>query len=108
MIDCIAGYHLNPMAPHRYKVSSDAAPLTIDPQNGSRSLKSPTLPIRIPVRAAANGTSHVNASFTFVYCREDNTGVCRIKTLKWNVPVEISSDPNAPTEITLNAKVTVD
>jgi thiol-disulfide isomerase/thioredoxin len=103
-----AGYHLNPMAPHRYKISIDGAAFIVDSQNSSNSLKNPTLPIRIPARAAVSGTAEIVTSFTFVYCREDNTGVCRIKTVNWKVPVEISSDPSAPAEITLNARVTAD
>lgn len=103
-----SGYHLNPMAPHRYKISSEGGLLSIESQKAGGTLKNPTLPVRIPARASANGKSAIVASFTIVYCREDNTGVCRIKTLKWNAPVEISSDPSAPAEITLNAKVTAD
>ena len=98
------------MAPHRYKVSieSGSSLLNIDSQNSGRTLKNATLPIRIPARATAQGRADVVASFTFVYCREDNTGVCRIKTLQWRVPVEITSEANAPAEISLNAKVAAD
>jgi hypothetical protein len=103
------GYHLNPTAPHRYKISIEGgSALLIDSQNSGRTLKNPTLPIRIPARATANGRADVIVSFTFVYCREDNTGVCRIKTLQWKVPVEITSEANAPAEISLNAKVAAD
>lgn len=101
------GYHLNQSAPHRYRVSvvNGAQFLVIDPQNTSRSVKNPQLPIRIPVRAASSGAAEAQAEFTFVYCREDNTGVCRIKTLIWRVPVEIVNDPAAPAEINLSGKV---
>jgi thiol-disulfide isomerase/thioredoxin len=102
-----SGYHLNPTAPHRYKISA-GSPLSIDSQNASRSLKAPTLPIRIPARASSGGKTEIVASFTFVYCREDNTGVCRIKTLQWKAPVEITSDPSAPVEISLKARVPTD
>ena len=104
------GYHLNPMAPQRYKISIDGGSslLNIDSQNSGRTLKNATLPIRIPARATAQGRADVVALFTFVYCREDNTGVCRIKTLQWKVPVEITSEANAPAEISLTAKVAAD
>jgi thiol-disulfide isomerase/thioredoxin len=105
-----AGYHLNPGAPLRYKLSIDGNSqlLNIDSQDSSRTLKNGALPIRVPARAIAAGKADVLASFTFVYCREDNTGVCRIKTLKWRVPVEITADANAPAEVRLDAKVTAD
>jgi hypothetical protein len=51
------------------------------------------------------GAAELRASFTFVYCREDNTGTCRIKTLLWRAPVEVVADANAPGEIRLSAGV---
>jgi thiol-disulfide isomerase/thioredoxin len=100
------GYHLNPDAPQRYTVSVEngAKALAIDATDASRSTKGSQLPIRVPVRAAS-GAGELRASFTFVYCREDNTGTCRIKTLIWRAPVEVVADPAAPAEIRLTAKV---
>jgi len=42
---------------------------------------------------------------TFYYCREDNTGTCRVKTLVWRVPVEVTAAAGAPHEIKLQGKV---
>lgn len=105
-----AGYHLNPSAPHRYKVSVEggAQLLAIDPQNAARSVKNLRLPIRVPARASGTGIVELRALFTFVYCREDNTGVCRIKSLVWRVPVEVVSDASAAAEISLSGKVGVE
>src|SRR5260370_3273996 len=106
-VELPAGYHLNPTAPQRYKVSTEsgAQTLVIDQQNASRTAKSLQLPIRIPLRAVSAGVAELRASFTFVYCREDNTGTCRIKTLVWRAPVEIVADPAAPAEINLTRRV---
>jgi thiol-disulfide isomerase/thioredoxin/DNA-binding beta-propeller fold protein YncE len=105
-----AGYHLNPSAPHRYRISvGDGSQLiSIESNSASRTLKNVQLPVQIPFHATSQGAAQVNASFTFVYCREDNTGVCRIKTLQWRVPIEITSDAGAPHEINLTAKVAAD
>src|SRR6185436_6701625 len=49
-----------------------------------------SLPLRVPIGFGADtgrGSYVVHASFTFVYCRDDNTGTCRIKTLQWQAPV---------------------
>jgi hypothetical protein len=54
------------------------------------------------------GTAELHASFTFVYCREDNTGTCRIKTLVWRGPVEVVSDAAAASEIKFPGKVSGD
>jgi thiol-disulfide isomerase/thioredoxin len=109
-VELPAGYHLNPTAPQRYKVSVEngAQSLTIDQQNASRTTKGLPLPIRVPVRARSAGAAELLASFTFVYCREDNTGTCRIKTLVWRAPVEVVNDPSALSEINLGSKISGD
>lgn len=108
-VELPVGYHLNPTAPQRYKISIEngAKSLIIDPQNVSRSAKALQLPLRILGRASV-GSAEVRASFTFVYCREDNTGTCRIKTLVWRAPIDIVAEASAATEIKLTGKVTSD
>jgi DNA-binding beta-propeller fold protein YncE len=103
------GYHLNPAAPQRYKISVDTEKsIKIDAKNAQRSTKSLSLPLRIPISASEPGSAKVRAQVTLFYCREDNTGTCRIKTLVWEVPVEVSNDPGAGTEIKLKGKLSVD
>ena len=102
------GYHLNPLAPQRYKVSVDGKSLSVADSQASRTAKDLKLPIRIPVNAPAAGPATVRAQVTLFYCREDNTGTCRIKTLVWQVPVEVTTDANAPTEIKIQGKLTAE
>jgi hypothetical protein len=106
-VELPAGYHLNPTAPQRYQVSIEngGKSLTINDQDASRSTKGLPLPIRVPVRASLAGPALLRASFTFVYCREDNTGTCRIKTLVWRAPVEVVNDASAPVDIHFRDKV---
>ncbi len=109
-VELPAGYHLNPAAPQRYKVSIEngSMSLTINDQDASRSTKGSQLPIRVPVRAQAAGAAELHTSFTFVYCREDNTGTCRIKTLVWRASVEVVNDAAAANEIKFVGKVSGD
>ena len=108
-VELPVGYHLNPAAPQRYKVSVDAEKsISIEAANAQRSSKSLTLPLRIPISVSEPGSARIKAQVTLFYCREDNTGTCRIKTLVWEVPVEVTSDANAGTEIKLQGKVTAD
>ncbi|MDX6386031.1 MAG: hypothetical protein QOK48_3604, partial [Blastocatellia bacterium] len=102
-----AGYHLNPTAPQRYTISIEngAKSLLISDEEASRSTKGSQLPIRVSLHAPVAGMAELHASFTFVYCREDNTGTCRIKTLVWRTPVEVTSDQTGPAVIKLEAKV---
>ena len=72
----------------------------------SRATKDLKLPLRIPLNASTAGTANIRAQVTLFFCREDNTGTCRIKTLVWQAPVEVTSDANAPTEVKLQGKLT--
>ena len=104
-VDLPAGYHLNPLAPQRYKVTVDGKSLSIDEKQAARTAKDLKLPLRIPINATSAGLSTVRAQVTLFYCRNDNTGTCRIKTLVWQVPVEVTSESNAPTEVKLRGKL---
>jgi len=108
-VELPAGYHLNPLAPQRYKISvNDAKNITVDEKNAARSAKDLKLPLRIPINAVSAGSANLQAQVTLFYCREDNTGTCRIKTLVWQVPVEVTADANAPNEIKVQGKLTAD
>jgi len=107
-VELPSGYHLNPEAPQRYKVSVDGKNLTVDEKLAARSTKDLKLPLRVPLNANGVGPATVRAQVTLFYCREDNTGTCRIKTLVWEVPVEVTSDASAPTELKLRGKLAAD
>jgi hypothetical protein len=105
IVELPPGYHLNPDAPQRYSISI---------AQGAESLKAPSananqkgkvsLPLRIPIGVRV-GSAVIQASFTLVYCRDDNTGTCRIKTIKWRAPVEVVNDTAVPNEIRFSGKV---
>jgi DNA-binding beta-propeller fold protein YncE len=106
-----AGYHLNPDAPQRYKISVEdgARSLTLGAGDGlttaSRTASDVRLPLHIPLRSLAPGTAQLRIRLTLFYCREDNTGTCQIKTLNWRAPVEVNPDANAPREIKAKTKI---
>jgi thiol-disulfide isomerase/thioredoxin len=103
------GYHLNPLAPQRYKVSVEGGGVTIDQKSASQTSKDLKLPLRIPLTSSATpGTANVRAQVTLFYCREDNTGTCRIKTLVWQLPVNVVANASAASEVTLQGKLTAD
>jgi DNA-binding beta-propeller fold protein YncE len=103
-----AGYHLNPLAPQRYKVSVEGKSLAVDEKTAAAASKDLKLPVRVPLKTTAAGAATVRAQVTLFYCREDNTGTCRIKTLVWQVPVEVTSDANAPTDVKIKGKLDAD
>ncbi len=119
-LDLPAGYHLNPAAPQRYQVSverglqqlslnANPAPSAADQQKEiSQSTKNIQLPLRVPLRTLEPGEAELRIQFTVIYCREDNTGTCHIKTLVWHAPVEVTNRAAAPNEIKAEARITGD
>jgi thiol-disulfide isomerase/thioredoxin/sugar lactone lactonase YvrE len=124
-VELPAGYHLNPSAPQHYRaevLGGDAHLLLQDAgfftswsekEGGSRSIeitvkKDFKFPLHLLIKAVAPATAELRVQLTFVYCREDNTGTCRIKTLVWRVPVEVVNDQGAASEIRLSGKVSGD
>jgi len=116
-VDLPAGYHLNPAAPQRYRVSIEAGlqqlALRSDPRSStawrdkvvSKSSKDLQLPLRIPFRTLEPGAAELRLQLTLLYCREDNTGTCRIKTLVWRTPVEVTNQGSATNEIKVQGKI---
>ena len=108
-----AGFHLNPSAPNRFLISVNEKQSTLALGEASSAGGGATmvrgevtrLPVRLRLRALAPGASELRVRLTLYYCREDNTGTCRIKTLAWRVPVEVTDAADAPREIKLQAKV---
>ncbi len=119
-VELPAGYHLNPAAPQRYRISVESGLKQIGlvspselgaighDRNVSRSLKNLQLPLRIPISTFEPGKAELLVQLTLFYCREDNTGTCRIKTLVWRVPVEVANNPSASNEIKVQGKLTGD
>ena len=119
-VELPAGYHLNPAAPQRYRVSVESGERQLglisatitgvigrDTEVGQTS-KNLQLPLRIPFHAFEPGAAELRLQLTLFYCREDNTGTCRIKTLVWRVPVEVTNNANAQNEIQLQGKLTAE
>jgi thiol-disulfide isomerase/thioredoxin len=105
-----AGYHLNELAPQRLQatVESGATRLAFD-GNAPRLTRAAKdllrFPLRLPLRPLAAGAAELRVQLTLYYCREDNTGACRIKTLIWRAPLDITPDPSAPREVKLQGEV---
>lgn len=119
-VELPVGYHLNPAAPQRYRVAIESGQRQIGLESAtelgaighdtgvSESLKNLQLPLRIPFRTHEGGKAELRLQLTLFYCREDNTGTCRIKTLVWRVPADITNDGSAATEIKLQGKLTAE
>ncbi|HEY0101288.1 MAG TPA: thioredoxin-like domain-containing protein [Pyrinomonadaceae bacterium] len=105
-----AGYHLNELAPHRLQATIERGAEHVAFAGNTRQLTRAAkdllrLPLRLPLHAYTVGAAELRLQLTLYYCREDNTGACRIKTLIWRAPIRITSDPAAPREIKLRGEV---
>lgn len=117
-VDLPAGYHLNPSAPHRFRASiesgaehvaikSDRTSVTGE-KTFSQTSKDLRLPFTLALRTLAPGHSELRMQLTLFYCREDNTGECRIRTLVWTATVEVVNAPEASNQIKVQARIQVD
>lgn len=107
-IDLPEGYHLNRAAPQRYSITlENRVAFSLDPQAAARSAKDLQLPVRVPLRATTPGSTELRIQLTLYYCREDNTGTCRIKTLVFRAPVESTDSADAPLEVSVRGKLSL-
>ena len=102
-----AGHHLNENAPHRVRASVERGGLALEGGKATlaRASKDLRLPLRLPLQARAAGPAELSVRLSVYYCREDNTGTCRVQTLAWRVPVEVAADAAAPREIKARGEV---
>ncbi|MDQ3064144.1 MAG: hypothetical protein M3R14_14985, partial [Acidobacteriota bacterium] len=95
-------FHLNPNAPQRFEISTgDGQHVKI--ANPTQKFK--TLPVVMPFSTLQTGAANLKAKLTVYYCREDNTGVCLIKRLAWNVPLNVVADKKAARKVEISASV---
>ena len=95
------GYHLNTNAPNRYEVTANNKTIIVKVS----AQKFDKLPLTIPFETLKTGDAIISAKLTVYYCREDNTGVCKIKTLAWQIPLKIAAGNKSVNKIDLSAKV---
>ncbi len=96
------GYHLNQNAPQRFEYKiENGSNINIVENTG----KFNKLPVVLSFQADKKGSALLSAKMTIYYCREDNTGTCRIKTLVWKIPVEVTNDSKLSSKIEISAKV---
>ncbi len=103
------GYHLNEAAPQRVQASILSGTERLNFAGGqdkfTRAGRDVRLPLRLPLSAPAAGTAELRAQLTLYYCRTDNTGTCRIKTLTFHAPIEVTTDADAPHEIKAQGQI---
>jgi sugar lactone lactonase YvrE/thiol-disulfide isomerase/thioredoxin len=108
-VELPAGYHLNESAPQRVQITltNGAQHVSLADDKPARTLagRDVRLPLRVPLHTRAPGNAELLIKTTLFYCRTDNTGTCRIKTLVLRAPVEVVTDAAAPREIKAQGRI---
>ena len=91
------GYKLNKLAPLTYRVNAaEEQPLVARDELGQRNAIEPpeeghVVKFDVPL-AARTGKAELKVTLSFGYCRDGSGGLCKLGTLAWLVPVEVTSD----------------
>ncbi|HUQ70179.1 MAG TPA: thioredoxin-like domain-containing protein [Planctomycetaceae bacterium] len=92
------GYKLNPQAAVTYRVTAQGTQSLIaaDALNArdEATTEGTTAKIALPL-AAKSGAAKLQVAVWYTYCRDGQSGLCKLGTTTWNVPVEVSSTATA-------------
>ena len=102
------GWKTNPLGPMHYRVSVDGDAGPVDPKGLGRAVQVPAdqrqeeLSIDLPLKSNS-GKVNLRVALAYYYC-QDKSGVCKVGSIVWEVPIKIS--PDGPTgEVPLDWKV---
>ncbi len=99
------GFHLNQNAPNRYEITTEKSD-TIKIKNARQKFNS--IPLTVSFSTLKKGETILKAKINVYYCREDNTGVCLIKTIQWEIPLRITDKNNTTKQIELKETLRLD
>jgi len=88
------GYKINPQAPMGYLVeaATPTGPVDRSALGSTARLKQPAAQFEIPLAVTADsGEDTLSVALTYFYCREGAEGVCKVGSVRWTVPVKLSS-----------------
>ena len=97
-------YKLNASFPHRYRLSTTDTQSFLDKRHlRGKPQVAPdgkSLLAEVPL-AKAEGSATFHLSLTFGYCREGKGGLCKLRTVRWKLPLKVD-DKLGRTRLTLN------
>ena len=95
------GWKLNPLAPASYWVIAAGETGPLDRAGfGRHALAEPQTEFSIPVPVQGAGKADVQVGMTFYYCQEGSGGLCKVGSVLWIVPLEIT-DTAATSSVSL-------
>jgi len=102
------GYKINALAPMRYWIGPEksAGPLDLSAFGKAQKLDHPAaeFDIRLPLKEST-GSETVTLSMNYYYCQEGESGLCKMGSVVWTIPMELSADAaNAAAPVPLKVK----
>jgi len=93
-----AGYKINPLAPMRYYLDSESPTGPIDRAALGKltPLDHPSaqFEIKLPLKETT-GRETLTLSMNYYYCQSSDSGVCKIGSVTWTIPIALSSDASS-------------
>jgi hypothetical protein len=90
-----AGYKMNPLAPMRYLVEADGptGPVDRTALGKLQQLEHPSaeFEVKIPV-TQLTGRDTLKLSMNYYYCQASDSGLCKIGSVVWTIPLTLASD----------------
>jgi hypothetical protein len=83
------GYKLNEEASHSMAWRIDGDVVTLPP-NANRSLSTSEFPLELEV-SFNQGEGQLTGDFTLVYCEKEQTSVCLLERVRFQVPIKVGS-----------------
>ncbi len=93
------GFKLNKLAKVTYKLEATGEQTLIAAEElkvrKTAEVRGDMAVISIPL-TMKEGTAKLSLSLSFSYCRDGVGGVCKLKTVRWSIPVTVASDGKQP------------
>lgn len=90
-----AGWKINPLAPTSYQIDAAApqGPIERAALGVKQKVTPPSAEFEIPLAVSANsGRDAVQVTVNYYYCQEGAEGLCKMGSVAWKMPLEISAD----------------
>jgi len=92
------GYKVNPLFPMSYRMQAGEGQKVIAEESlkgkHAAQAKDETGRFTIPM-TGESGKADVEIALTYGYCRDGKGGVCKVKTTRWTVPIDVSSEADS-------------
>jgi hypothetical protein len=100
-----AGWKINALAPAAYwlEAEGDSGPIARD-NLGRRKLDEPATDFTITVPVTGRGKDRLRVAMNYYYCQESGGGLCKVGSVRWTIPLEISPD-GSPDQLSLTHEV---